>query len=64
MDAIASWPAFGITADIKTKLLAISPAAIDRALKKDKAAHRIPIRDTATMKNPKLDPQNLEEFNH
>ncbi|MDR1220062.1 MAG: transposase family protein [Treponema sp.] len=38
MDYIASWPAFGITADIKAKLLSISPAAIDRALKKDKAA--------------------------
>jgi hypothetical protein len=38
MDAIASWPAFGITADIKAKLLSISPAAIDRVLKKDKAA--------------------------
>jgi hypothetical protein len=60
MDAIASWPAFGITADIKAKLLTISPATIDRVLKKDKAAlalkgkcltkpghflkHRIPIR--------------------
>ncbi|MDR1095067.1 MAG: transposase family protein, partial [Spirochaetaceae bacterium] len=38
MDSIASWPAFGITEDIKAKLLTISPAAIDRALKKDKAA--------------------------
>jgi hypothetical protein len=38
MDYIASWPAFGITADIKAKLLTISPATIDRALKKDKAA--------------------------
>jgi hypothetical protein len=37
MDAIALWPAFGITADIKAKLLAISPTTIDRALKKDKA---------------------------
>jgi hypothetical protein len=38
MDALALWQAFGITADIKAKLLAISPATIDRVLKKDKAA--------------------------
>jgi hypothetical protein len=60
MDAIALWPAFGITPAIKAKLLTISPATIDRALKKDKAAlalkgksltkpgdllkHRIPVR--------------------
>jgi hypothetical protein len=38
MDALSLWQAFGITADIKAKLLAISPATIDHALKKDKAA--------------------------
>ncbi|MDR1094864.1 MAG: transposase family protein [Spirochaetaceae bacterium] len=70
MDAIASWPAFGITADIKAKLLSISPATIDRALKKDKAAlalkgksltkpghflkHRIPIRTFYTSQERKL----------
>jgi hypothetical protein len=37
MDAIAQWPAFGITADIKAKLLSISLSTIDRALKQDKA---------------------------
>jgi hypothetical protein len=30
------WPPFRITADIKAKLLTISPAAIDRALKNDR----------------------------
>jgi hypothetical protein len=60
MDALAQWPAFGITPAIKAKPLTISPSTIDRALKKDKAAlslkgksltkpgdplkHRIPIR--------------------
>jgi hypothetical protein len=38
MDYIALCQAFGITADIKAKLLTISPATIDRVLKKDKAA--------------------------
>jgi hypothetical protein len=37
-DYIAQWPAFGITPDIREKPLKISPAAIDRALKKDRAA--------------------------
>jgi hypothetical protein len=70
MDYIASWPAFGITADIKEKLLSISPATIDRALKKDKAAlalkgksltkpghflkHRIPIRTFYSSQERKL----------
>jgi hypothetical protein len=60
MPFIASWPAFGITPEIREQLLRISPATIDRALKTDKAAlalkgksltkpgqllkHRIPIR--------------------
>jgi hypothetical protein len=38
MPFIAAWPAFGITPAVREKLLAISPAAIGRALKKDKAA--------------------------
>jgi hypothetical protein len=70
MDALALWQAFGITADIKAKLLAISPATIDRALKKDKAAlalkgksltkpgdllkHRIPIRTLYSSQERKL----------
>jgi hypothetical protein len=33
---IADWPAFGITPEIRKKLLEVSPATIDRALKKDK----------------------------
>jgi hypothetical protein len=37
---IAAWSAFGITPAVREKLLTISPAAIDRALKKDKAATR------------------------
>jgi hypothetical protein len=35
---IAAWPAFHITQDIAEKLKTISPATIDRYLKKDKAA--------------------------
>jgi hypothetical protein len=68
MDAISQWSAFGITADIKAKLLAISPATIDRVLKKDKAAlkgksltkpghflkHRIPIRTFYSSRERKL----------
>ena len=70
MPFIASWPAFGITAAIREKLLSISPATIDRALKKDKAAlalkgksltkpghllkHRIPIRTFYTPEERKL----------
>jgi hypothetical protein len=38
MPFIASWPAFAITPAVREKLLSISPATIDRALKKDKAA--------------------------
>ena len=41
MPYIARWPAFGITADIAEKLAGISPASIDRYLKKDKAALRL-----------------------
>jgi hypothetical protein len=67
---IALWPTFGITADIREKLMKISPATIDRALKKDKAAltlkgksltkpgellkHRIPIRTFYTSEERKL----------
>jgi hypothetical protein len=38
MKFIADWPAFGITAEIKAKLLTISPATIDRKLRGDKRA--------------------------
>ena len=41
MRYIAEWPAFGITAEIAEKLKKISPAAIDRYLKKDKDAMRL-----------------------
>jgi hypothetical protein len=37
MPFIADWPAFGITPEIRQKLVTISPATIDRVLKKDKA---------------------------
>jgi len=38
---IAQWKAFGITDEIEEKLKKISPATIDRYLKKDKAALRL-----------------------
>ena len=38
---IAQWPAFGITEQIAEKLKTISPATIDRYLKKDKHALRL-----------------------
>ena len=41
MTDIASWPAFGITPEIAEQLTRISPATIDRYLKKDKAALRL-----------------------
>jgi hypothetical protein len=41
MACIARWPAFGITGEIAEKLTKISPASIDRYLKKDKAALRL-----------------------
>jgi transposase InsO family protein len=41
MPYIARWPAFGITADIAEKLSRISPASIDRYLKKDKESLRL-----------------------
>ena len=41
MPAIASWPAFGITTEIAEQLTRVSPASIDRYLKKDKAALRL-----------------------
>jgi hypothetical protein len=34
MDYIARWPAFGITPEIREKLMKISPAIIGRTLKK------------------------------
>ncbi|MDR3341826.1 MAG: hypothetical protein LBT14_03380 [Treponema sp.] len=36
MPFIADWPAFHITPEIREELMTISPATIDRALKKDK----------------------------
>ena len=41
MEYIAQWPAFGITEGIAKKLKKISPATIDRYLKKDKADLRV-----------------------
>jgi hypothetical protein len=41
MAYIAQWPAFGITGDTAEKLKKISPASIDRYLKKDKQALRL-----------------------
>jgi hypothetical protein len=41
MDAIARWPAFHITEKIAEKLKKISPATIDRRLKKDRDALRL-----------------------
>jgi hypothetical protein len=41
MVSIAKWPAFAITEEIAEKLKKISPASIDRYLKKDKADLRI-----------------------
>jgi len=38
---IARWPAFGITGEIAEKLQRISPATIDRYLKKDKAVLKL-----------------------
>jgi hypothetical protein len=52
MDAIASWPAFAITAEIREKLMAISPATIDRALKKDRDAFRIKGKSLTRPKDP------------
>jgi transposase InsO family protein len=41
MRYIAQWPAFGVTDAIAEKLIHISPASIDRYLKKDKEALRL-----------------------
>ena len=41
MAYIARWPAFGITREIAEKLTKISPASIDRYLKKDKETLRL-----------------------
>jgi hypothetical protein len=70
MDYIALWPTFGISPAVRKKLMRISPATIDRALKNDKAAlalkgksltksagflkHRIPIRTFYTSEEGKL----------
>jgi hypothetical protein len=67
---IALWPAFGITPDIREKLMRISPATIGRALKNDRDAlalkgksltksagilkHRIPIRTFHASEERKL----------
>jgi hypothetical protein len=67
---IAAWPVFGITPAVREKLLTTSPATIDPALKKDKAAlalkgksltkpgvllkHRVPIRTFYTSQERKL----------
>jgi hypothetical protein len=52
MDYIAQWPAFGITPAIREKLMTISPATIDRALKKDKAALRLKGKSLTKSKDP------------
>jgi hypothetical protein len=70
MPFIASWSAFAITPAVREKLMSISPATIDRVLKKDKAAlalkgksltkpgkflkHLIPIRTFYTSEERKL----------
>jgi hypothetical protein len=61
MDYIALWPAFGISPALREKLMRISPATIDRALKgksltKSAALlkHRIPIRTFYTSQERKL----------
>ena len=41
MTSIARWPAFNITGEIAEKLMKISPATIDRYLKKDKLALKL-----------------------
>jgi hypothetical protein len=41
ISCIARWPAFGITEETAEKLKKISPASIDRYLKKDKDALRL-----------------------
>jgi hypothetical protein len=41
MPCIARWPAFGVTGEIAEKLTRISPASIDRYLKRDKEALRL-----------------------
>ena len=70
MAYIALWPAFGITPEVREKLMRISPATVDRALKKDQDAlkisgksltkpcdplkHRIPIRTFYTSEERRL----------
>jgi hypothetical protein len=53
MEFIAQWPAFGITEEIREKLEKISPATIDRVLKKDKAAMNLRGK-SCTKSNKKL----------
>jgi hypothetical protein len=53
--AIAKWSAFGIMADIGEKVLKISPATIDRTLKKDRAALALKGKSLA---NPLLSPKS------
>jgi hypothetical protein len=55
MEYIAEWPAFKIRAEIREKLEKISPATIDRALKKDRDAMKVKgkslTKKPETMKN-------------
>jgi hypothetical protein len=53
MNFMEEWSAFCITAEIREKLEKISPATIDRVLKKDKAAMRLKGR-SCTKSNKKL----------
>ncbi|MCL1991383.1 MAG: hypothetical protein FWG66_00340 [Spirochaetes bacterium] len=41
MASIATWPAFGITAETAEKLKKISPATIDRRLREDRQTMRL-----------------------
>jgi hypothetical protein len=52
MPFIAAWTAFGITAEIREKLMAISPATIDRALKEDRK--KLTVRGISDTKPGKL----------
>jgi hypothetical protein len=70
MDYIALWPAFGISPAVRERLMRISPATIDHALKNDRAAlalrgksltksagllkHRIPVRTFHASEERKL----------
>jgi hypothetical protein len=52
MPSIAAWTAFGITPEIRKKLMAISPATIDRALREDRK--KLVIRGISGTKPGKL----------